>query len=396
MSGRVKDSRASMSHALPIALGRKPITLSVPDGVEVIVPRPVIDAQRVGAAEEEKQLREALTRPESGRPLGELMKGKRRISVLVGDSSFPAPYAYVLPKVRDILIELGIRPSRISFVCCPGTSDTVLGASVVRRYGEEIAGDHEVRAWDQATEGPAETDSHIEKADLKIAVLPDLQAAAHIIPASGRPDVAICFSCGRGARQLIEGVRVGEPNAVLANAGDQSRNTEETDFQVKLVTGGGAPTDATLEESLASLRLTRDLRAPAEGESTTILSFWGGDGLGSSRFTLDLWSVLEQCEERLAASDTQRERAQNELVRWYPEDELANAISRGNVILFAPGLAKQSDWDDLCERLASHQNLSRRCKAFAVEDEVWSCLEQWHTSSYRMHAEPLGWRAVAR
>ena len=51
------------------------------------------------------------------------------------------------------LVEGDIRPTRISVLVCPGGTGPVLGRAAIHRYGEEIVGDHELRAWQPGENG---------------------------------------------------------------------------------------------------------------------------------------------------------------------------------------------------------------------------------------------------
>lgn len=348
-----------MPDQLLLALGRKGLTLSPPEGVALRVPRPVrSEAARMPAEDVRSEL-EALR---------DLAKGKRRATVLLGDLTFPAPYEAVLPALVEMLVEAGVRPTRVGFLCCPGTADPVLGRAAVRRYGDDVAGNHEVNAWRSAE------DRFYAGADLRLAVLPSLPDLSAALPEGAAVDRVLHLTPGQGLAADLAALAVDE--RLAARKPVDTAQAESADAM--LITAGGAPWEATLEEALVGLRYLPLARAG----QTVVLAFAGDEGLGSAPFTLRLLDWLRETIAPEAAPG------------WTPLGALQAALAaERRVVLFAPELAQHAEGDDLRELLGAAPKLAGRLALAGGEDELWAALERTHGRAYELFAEPLGWRA---
>lgn len=355
------------------------LEISVPDSVTLLpVTAPVETGPTIGELQQQEIVRAALNKPVTGLPLTELARPHRRVAILAGDLSLPAPYDIALPPVMAALVEGGIRPTRISVLVCPGSGVPVLGRGAIHRYGEEIVGDHELRVWQSGGDNADEPDLVYAGADLRVAVAPGR------LPAKFKAEFNVELNLGKKARIDIVGVRAN------AQAACDLPQPEAVEADVLLTSGGGSAWESTLEEALLSL--WRGKPSLYREGASAVLAFSGEEGLGSAHFTRDLWALLEQAEEFLAgggnlAGSTPRPKA------YDPAAALAHALSsHAHVVLFAPKLAEHSEGDDLAERLAALPQMSQRLGLVARESELWALLARWHGEKYRLYARPLGWR----
>ncbi|MBI3830019.1 MAG: DUF2088 domain-containing protein [Planctomycetes bacterium] len=372
-----------MSQPLLLAYGAKGLAVHAPDAVALTVPRPVREA--VAASNADALVRAALAEPLAGPPLKELAAGKRRAAILVGDESWPAPYETILAALVRELVALEIRPSRIAFVTYPSVCGPALGRDAIRRYGEAVVGEHELGPF-RSGGGPAESaqDDRFASADLRLAVFPALPDLSLALP----PDMEIQLlaAVGSGSAALAQPSRVwtGSPAAVAAELG-KITCAPPPPHDVLLATGGGAPSDATLEDALAGLRRI----PPGSPEATLALAFDGEEGLGSSRFTLDFFDLLRLMEEGAVPNDLHAGKP------WDPGWGLYELLrSNRRLLLFSRGLAEHHEGDELLELLGESPELSKRFVFAAQESELWHQLDAWHGSRYRLLAEPLGWRGA--
>ncbi|HYF51893.1 MAG TPA: lactate racemase domain-containing protein [Planctomycetota bacterium] len=359
------------------------LPLSVPDEVKCTVGRE-ISGVAPSASEQQQRVRSAL-----GLFPG-LAAGKRRACVVVGDLSLPAPYDLILPQVVQLLVAAEIRPSRISFLVAPGNGYPVLGRGAIHRYGEEIVGEHELRAW-TAAEG--KHDPYFEAADLRIVVAPELPGRGALPVRESHLDLTLTLGTAlRISINTVAARTLSEPYAhnfvPLEGAAD-----------VLLLSGGGSDWEETLEESLLSLHAALSTRTSNEAARTLVLAFSGKDGIGSAHFARDFYTLLQQAAEVLESSPdalTVVDSAPNEQRPYDAAATLAEALSRSaRVVLFSPGLAEHSEGDELLERLAEWPALARRLLVCGREVDLWAALQAAHGSAYSLHVEPLGWRGLA-
>jgi hypothetical protein len=255
----------------------------------------------------------------------------------------------------------------------------------IRRYGEQTVGSFELRDWN-ADDG--KLDPAYEAADLRLAVLPAMAEAVHAVP-SAEPALCLGIDVGRGPRTECAGIRVLRTDAFAAMAASDPAGEAAVD----LVSGGGAPSDSTLEGALVSLR-----RGPSDTGSrrSLVLAFDGRDGLGGARFTLDLWALLQQANEEMAASGQLPAMPAPSGENWDAVGALAAALcARRQVVLFAPGLAEHEEGDALTERLGEAPAVAQRLIWVTREADLWVALEKVHGSRYAVRAEPLGWRSTS-
>jgi hypothetical protein len=405
---------------LLLAFGARGLRLQTPEGATLRADAPVEEAPSPIASA--AAVREAFSTAGLGTKLSELATGKRRAVILVGDLAFPARYDLVLPELAEALIARGVRASRILFRCVPGGGGPALGRFAIRRYGEATVGAYALENWGTpapspemnvpfSAQGRAEDppdataeggDAAYAAADLRLAVLPDFPGAREALPraarapedrgpgSAGPPDLTLFVAPGRGPGVEVVSIRA---EAAAAAPAENRLLTSEGAPAVALVTGGGAPTDETLEEALLGLRF---LPGPA-GAEAAVVAFDGREGLGSARFTLDLRALLRQAEAELV--ERGRLPAPEEVrggQAWDPAGALAEALCRHNsVILFSPGLAEQEEGRELAEQLAESPHLAKRLALVEAEAALWVLLAERVGPRYFLLTEPLGWRGRA-
>jgi len=351
---------------LNLALGRFGLTLHPPESVEVLVLRPL--SAEAATPNARGLVEAALEQPLSGPPLKELIPGKRRAALLVGDVTWPAPYEAVLPTLVDALVSGGIRPTRIVTVAFPGEAGTVIGRSAVRRYGEQILGDHDIFTF-------LRTEDLVDF-DACVAVFPQVPGVREAL-SSVRVDFALALQSSTGLVPQLAGVRCGSVESLWVPQRALPEVTMGT--EVELQTGGGAPADATLEDALASWR-----RTPTRA-TTRVLAFDGAEGLGSSYFTQELFKSLRRI--------VRGEKAEPHLPAWTPARALEESLQDGGrIVLYSPGLAEHGETEYLKDVLLESPSLAERFKLVETEVVLWLQLEQWYGKTYRLFAEPLGWR----
>jgi hypothetical protein len=358
---------------LPVGLNGRQVI--VPESIDFAPPaKPVEQKPALSSSEQQAIVESAINHPQSGAPLKELAKGHRRVCVIVGDLSLPAPYWLALPPIVAALVEVDIRPTRISFVAYPNASSLILGRAAIHRYGEDIVGDHELRAW-QAAEG--ETDQLYSSADLKIAVLPshaDLQLAV---------DATVRLKLGNKAVIDIESVQYCSGSPPAANPKSKIENPKSSD--VWLTSGGGAEWETSLEEATISLHSPREA-------STAVLAFGGEEGLGSSRFARDLWSMLEEAENVLQSNSALPSPPGE--TPFDPASAFAAALANfERLVLFSEQFATHPEGEDLLDRMSAWPKISQRLHLIGGEAQLWELLKRSHGESFKLTAEPLGWRA---
>lgn len=363
-----------------IPLGRKALPLAVPEGVTLQQQRPL--ATEPPAARDAEVLAAAFAAPLAGLELRALAVGRRRVCLLVGDESWPAPYEIALPPLVRELTASGIRPTRIGLLTCPSPASPALGRDAIRRYGEEIVGEHEIQPYRAAQGGGL--DPRFEASDLRIAVLPALVDSAGMLPPGAEPHAVLAITPAPVSGQRLLTARFGAPAEVFKAL--RAGPVACPGHAVYLTSGGGEPCDATLEDALAGLR-----RLPAGSpDATLVLCFEGGEGLGSSRFTLDLFDLLRLIGEGAPAQ------APASSKNWDPAGGLYELLCASRrLVLWSPGLADHEDGDALVEVLAECPRLAERFVFAGDAGQLWAQLQAWHGGTYRLFAEPLGWRAGA-
>ena len=393
MSDDETQSQSTNSSVL-FAAGSHGTRLFFPESV-VLAPIEVHVEDRIPKSEENQRgiVDAALRAPISMKPpskirvgnneksLTEFARGKRRAVILVGDLSRPAPYEIALPAVVAALVEAEIRPSRIAFVACPGGFGPLLGRSAIHRYGEEICGNHELIAW------PAEgtPGALFDSADLRIAVAPIVNGDfANFIPKNVTYDFELGLALGHGTQIDIESAHAYFKDLNWTSSVSLGVNRP---YDVSIVSGGGSPWEETLEEALLSLHGPYGSSA-----STTVLVFSGSEGLGSSRFARDVWNLIEQAEEVLAAGKSLGSPSAPNA--FDPANVLAECLKRyKQTVLFSREFAEHAEGEDLIERLEAAPHVAARLNLCRSQPTLWNALELLHGPSYSLDANPLGWRA---
>lgn len=365
-----------MSNSLLLAVGSNGLQLNIPDGIVVETCAELESGSVRPPPQQQDVIRHALDAAQ----LKTLAKEKRRAVILTGGLALPGPYDIALPAVIKALIDAEIRPSRISILVCPGGAGPVLGTNAIHRYGEEVVGEHELRAISE--DG---ADLLLESADLRIAVAPTIGPlnALNLAGAAATFDLAIELTLGRKIQMDVESAR-----ALDAAPAAARENVASGD--VFLCSGGGAPWESTLEEALLSLYLATTT------SRTAVLAFEGGEGLGSSRFTLDFLAMLQQAGELLAGGGSLAGMIPRPAV-YDPAGALAHVLSStDHLVLFSRAFSEHSDGDDLLEFLAAQPALAGHLSLLSSEAQLWPLLKSRHGDAFKMSAQPLGWRGYQR
>ena len=366
------------NRTITLAVTARGLEISVPDGVELLPVQHSEPGEPLAWNAQKELIKAALVRPLSGQSLPELARSRRRVAIVAGDLSYPAPYSMVLPAIVAALVEAGIRPSRIGFVIRPAPWP-VLGRGAIHRYGEEIVGDHEVNSWQ------GDSDTVFDTADLKLAVAPRIgqRGALALLPPGTKIDAAVELELGRKIKIDLVGAQCfapGQPPAVKATPATGAAGQ----CDVAITSGGGSEWEETLEEALLGLS---EASAP-----TVVLAFSGSDGLGSAHFTRRLWEILDAAKQPQAADQLP---ALLSLLYTYADSSAQMPRSIQRLVLLSPGLTEHREGDDLYERINEVPALAERIKLCANPAQLWEKLSAWHGASYRLAVNPLGWRALA-
>ncbi|MFH0940137.1 MAG: lactate racemase domain-containing protein [Planctomycetota bacterium] len=376
------------NHDILLAVGERGMQLHAPDGVELLpISAPLDPAPLLSVTEQQRLIENALVSPQCFPALKELAQAHRRVALIVGDLALPAPYDLALPTVIRALVEAGIRPARITILTCPGDSGPAFGRCAIQRYGEETLGDYEFKNWRPESDG--EADAVYTAADWRIGIVPMLAGSSVLtrLPAEIGLDLTISLELGRKLQIDLVAARCRAPDTSFA---ERLTITEPGTggAAVSLCSGGGSPWETTLEAALLSLHYE-----PAA--MTMALAFSGSDGIGSARFTQELWTLLQQADEILESGESLTEPGD---ARFFdPATTLAAALSRcARVILYSPGLSNHLEGDELVENLACRPCVAERMFVCGDERDFWELLARQHGSQYKLRVNPLGWRAFAQ
>jgi nickel-dependent lactate racemase len=325
-----------------LAYGRGQLELELPAAgrtarVSVLEKHAVPPLADPGAA-----LVSALERPHASPPLRELARGRRRAVIVVSDHTRPVPHAQMLPPLLDALRAGGLPPEAVTVQVAtglhrpdtPAELDAVLGTDLARRLRivQHDARDAEAHANLGHTRGgiPIRIDRFYLESDLKIltgliephlmagysggrkAVCPGLAAVetvreahgpamleGHVGPGiiDGNPlheallevlhragadflvNVALDRErriagvfCGDPERAHAEGVRFVERESLVSLA-------EPADLV--LVSGGGAPLDATFYQAIKGVATASSIVRPG---GVILLCAALSEGIGSASF----------------------------------------------------------------------------------------------------------------
>lgn len=349
-----------MSKSLIFPIGHELVAWNLPAGCELIGPplAPLWPRERISALSSAVE--------ESLGALKSLVADKRRAVIVVGDFSLPAPYPILLPKLTKALVAAGIRPSRITFLCAPGQFDKVLGASAIRRYGEELVGEYDLRPWDGNPVDPA-----YAQADVRLALFPSLPTAE--------------------ARLLREIMRPA-PDWSLPSLFPENAPPDFHDFNADVywVSGGGHPIDAVFEEALlgVELFLRRNPCTKPHASKTLVFCFSGKNGVGSAAFFQDVFSLLSELDEYLASGEETQGNL-NDANIFDPATALAKALSSFSVIIHAPDMLKRDDGRELAEYLSELPQVQRRLQLVENESAIWSAIHKQHGQNVSVQTVPF-------
>ena len=120
---------------LPYGTGE--LEVVVPDAAEIVEQTPLQPIENEFSA-----VLEALLEPQEGPPIGEIVKGARRIIVVFPDLTRPMPNRTVLPPLLAELERAGAGPDRVELICATGTHrqatpeemDSLIGPEITARY----------------------------------------------------------------------------------------------------------------------------------------------------------------------------------------------------------------------------------------------------------------------
>lgn len=392
-SAVAESAENGLAEELLLAVGNG-FTLTVPDGITLLpVAAPLDSSPATPALEQRQRVEAALARPEGVAPLAEFAKGKRRAAVVVGDLSLPAPYDIALPAVVAELVKAEIRPTRIAFLSYPGNGYPILGRGAIHRYGEEVVGEHELRAWQAETADGV--DPSFSASDLKILVAPQLPSLRPVVEAKLPFDLHLSMTLGRKPRIEIASAKM----TAGISAAPAAREVSPEKADVLLASGGGSDWEATLEAALLSLHVPQASRLPGADAGGTpavqsaALIFNGADGLGSAHFTRDLYDLLRQAEELLAKGSALDEPPASDV--FDPAMTMASALSHyAHVVLFSSAFLEHSDGDFLRDTFAEWPHVSKRLHLCSHAVELWSTLKAAHGETFSVAAAPLGWRGA--
>ena len=119
--------------------GHEEIRLALPDGADILEPRPVPVLN-----DPERYVEAALRDPIDALPLAELAMGRKSASVVISDITRPVPNRVILPPLLKTLESAGIDRSRITILIATGTHRPNVGQDLVSLVGEEIAATYPV------------------------------------------------------------------------------------------------------------------------------------------------------------------------------------------------------------------------------------------------------------
>ena len=109
--------------------------LEVPDGNLLGIFSPSVVA--VGKSEEEI-VEDAFSHPIGSAPLATMLKGHRRVLILVDDYTRNTPVHQILPRLLKELEGAGIRSGDIRIMVALGTHRSMSEAEIVKKFGEDI------------------------------------------------------------------------------------------------------------------------------------------------------------------------------------------------------------------------------------------------------------------
>ena len=94
-------------------------------------------AVKIGTSEEEI-IREAFSHPIGSDPLPQMLKGRKKILIVVDDYTRTTPVQKILPQLISQLKEAGIKPGDIKILVALGTHRSMTEEEVVKKFGKDI------------------------------------------------------------------------------------------------------------------------------------------------------------------------------------------------------------------------------------------------------------------
>jgi lactate racemase len=92
-------------------------------------------ASRNGVTDPAEETRHSLANPVGSMRLAEIARGKKRVMIIIDDSSRPTPIHQMLPAVLDELQAAGVAPQQISLIPAPGVHRPMNESAVQQRIG---------------------------------------------------------------------------------------------------------------------------------------------------------------------------------------------------------------------------------------------------------------------
>jgi len=119
-----------------IGKGRREIPLAVPEGWQVTAYAELkAESLQVSIPE---LVREAVETPVGAAPLSELLRGRKRIVIVVDDLTRPTPRRPMLEALLDFLAAQGVADEQIDVVIGGGTHRPLSEAEIAGAFGEEL------------------------------------------------------------------------------------------------------------------------------------------------------------------------------------------------------------------------------------------------------------------
>jgi lactate racemase len=322
---------------LRLAYGPSGLDVDVPDVATVVEP-----LEPGPLADEAAAVRQALSAPQSGRALGELVGPGDRVVVVFPDVTRPMPNTTVLPPLLSELERLGAGPERVELLCATGTHrpalpsdmEALVGSDIMARYPvrQHVAEDGDHVGVGEVDGTPVLLDRRYVEADVRIVTgfvephffagwsggpkgtCPGVAATSTILEAHSpariadrrstwmvtegnpvhdfvRAATALCppqlsldvtIDAGRRLTGVFAGVLPDAHRAAVAFASGTVSRPVEGPFEVVLTTNGGYPLDRNLYQAVKGMAAAE--RVVAES-GTIVMAAACTDGVpGGSAF----------------------------------------------------------------------------------------------------------------
>jgi nickel-dependent lactate racemase len=370
--------------------GKTAIPVAVPDQAMLLEMKPVSPL-----ADPHGAILTALQEPIASPPLAELAQGKHTACIVISDITRPVPNQLILAPMLQTLEQAGIHRDDITILIATGMHRPNLGRELEALVGREIMDSYrivnhecrkpeDVREIDRIEGAPIEINTHYLDAELKIltgliephfyagysggrkAVLPGISSFEtmkfmHSYQVIDHPKVANCVLEGNifheyglrvtqaaGADFILNVVINAERElcGVFGGHFDQAHlkgcemvrdhSVVEIDSEADLVitSGGGAPLDATLYQVSKGLTCAKDMLRPG---GTIVIAAECREGLGSAEFCGIMQSVCSPRE----FFDHYCEPENFVIDQWCAQNIYQALDHAGEVYIYSPGLSRE-------------------------------------------------------